>query len=305
MMRTCVILIGLLLMLLAAPAFAWGDLGHQVVAQIAWKQLDRSEQQALKRWLRSSSFYGIRDGDYLQASVWPDMIHTRLPIFDRWHYINLPVVRKSFEDAPKPDAENIVNALCNAVYVLQGTPKDPLPSDFATGLMLPMLLHLVGDVHQPLHASARFSEAMPQGDKGGILFPILIKGEPTNLHLFWDLGLGLLGDVHQPKTKKRAPFKQVKELAKAWMKEFPKTHFGEVIQSLRFQDWANQSRDIAATGAYATAEKQEPAPEYVTQGQAIVKERIALAGYRLSHLLSRLLNQRDKTKLKLWEQSCL
>jgi hypothetical protein len=64
-------------------------------------------------------------------------------------------------------------------------------TDEEKAIYLTWLLHLVGDIHQPLHCTAVFSEQFPNGDKGGNDAFIRIRSSPVKLHAFWD---GLLGN---------------------------------------------------------------------------------------------------------------
>src|SRR6476646_10793442 len=96
--------------ILAAPAYAWNNVGHKVVAEIAWRQLTPEQRQTIVDTLRhhprfDTDFAGKMDdgtvnGDksvqdhwvFLQAATWPDEIHTNRE-YDRpsWHYVDLPL----------------------------------------------------------------------------------------------------------------------------------------------------------------------------------------------------------------------
>src|SRR4029077_16255685 len=80
--------------------------------------------------------------------------------------------------------ENVVNQLAVCLEKIgSGSQEDK-------AVYLTWLFHLVGDIPQPLHCTAVFSERFPDGDRGGNLALIRIRSGPTNLHSFWD---GLLG----------------------------------------------------------------------------------------------------------------
>jgi hypothetical protein len=280
-------------------SWAWSDLGHEVAAQIAWSRLDAATQKKIQKLLMVTARYDKQNRNFVRASVWADDIRQSLPVFGQWHYIDLPIVVEPLREAPKPNSDNLVSALCNASYTLIHN-----KSEFASGLMLPILIHLVTDAHQPLHTVSRYSVGLPQGDRGGVLYPITVGITTTNLHLYWDLGLGLLGDVAKPKSSKRHDLKKSRELALAWSKAYPPKHFGNEVQNTNFQEWANKGLELARQTVYDTPEKQTPSDAYVEKGQAIVKAQIVLAGYRLAYLLSQLFDRRVQTKTKLWEQSC-
>src|SRR5262249_18459874 len=134
----------------------------------------------------------------LRAAVWPDYVRppgpasrTKFHVGDR-HFINRPLVRAGDENKVDQDAvkevkaENVLVGLENAMKELEkGTdPGEELP------IKLCWLLHLAGDVHQPLHCRSFFSKEFPKGDQGGNFFFANLKGKTIKLHAFWDDLLG-------------------------------------------------------------------------------------------------------------------
>ena len=113
----------------------------------------------------------------MRAATWADWVRSHhKERFDHptRHYINYPIVWKDSKvDAAKhePPAkqENVVNQLAVCVEKIgKGTDEEK-------AVYLTWLFHLVGDIHQPLHCTAVFSERFPDGDKGGNLARIRIK----------------------------------------------------------------------------------------------------------------------------------
>ena len=108
--------------------------------------------------------------------------------FPKWHYINKPYVPEGSqlkESDFRAESPNVVTQIKVAIQkVKDGTPQEK-------PIYLCWLLHLVGDVHQPLHSAEMFSERFPEGDRGGNLVLIRINGgRVQKLHPLWD---GLLG----------------------------------------------------------------------------------------------------------------
>jgi hypothetical protein len=178
---------------LGTPALAWNRPGHMVSGAIACQELRRTNPQALGRvvavlkrhpdyerlWqarVKDAQAQGIDEAEALlmQAARWPDDARARLRGREGWHYINLPYAPNG-GPAPEPPAVNILSAYqTNLDLVRSG---NGLPSgrqgQIARAEALCWVLHLVGDVHQPLHTVSLF--LAPQfggrtGDRGGTRF---------------------------------------------------------------------------------------------------------------------------------------
>src|SRR5262249_10478635 len=133
--------------------------------------------------------------------------------------------------------------------------------------------HLVGDVHQPLHASTRVSGSDPQGDAGGNL--VKLDCSKCELHAFWD---GLLGTGNNVLTVSKA----ARKLPKADTSLAPKTD--EKV-------WIAESFQAAQQSVYITPVVAGDGPftlttVYKKNAGKLAKQRIALAGARLANLLN-------------------
>jgi hypothetical protein len=201
----------------AVPAPSWNAAGHRIIASLAYDHLTPTARARVDDLIRRHPDYPtlfLRNAPadpaeraraaFLAASEWPDVIRTdarfyddaqpgarptpRLPGFPdmarhtNWHYINLPFTQ---DGTPGPAAlrPNAVTELNRLIPILGRPPSDPANPVYA----LPWFLHLAGDLHNPVHAVARFSRELPQGDRGGNL--VFVRPGST-LHGFWD---GLLG----------------------------------------------------------------------------------------------------------------
>jgi S1/P1 Nuclease len=157
--------------------------------------------------------------------------------------------------------------------------------------------HLVGDIHQPLHAAQLFTVDYPQGDRGGneICVRVTQSGQPMDLHRFWDgviTSSSNLTRLRNEATALRDP------------QEFQRNQLTE-LASTGFESWAKESFEIATKIAYrngglsgtprggnkdcvmVAAAPVLPAG-YVINASRIADRRIMLAGYRLADLLTRL-----------------
>lgn len=266
------------LLLLPVISFAWNATGHQLIAQIAYWHL----KPAVK--MQVNQLIAVLNDDYpkanfVRASVWADQIkNDNIQAYNQWHYIN-----NYFSDdnspLPKASGTNAVWAVNQAIKVLQSPQSKLLEKAF----FLRFLIHIVGDLHQPLHAASRVSKEYPLGDQGGNLYPIDYPPY-NNLHGLWDNGVGFFREGY---VSHRSRGKQIKRLANRIERDYPPSYFSEKAQDLNPQSWAAESFALARNSAYQTPQNEKPKTAYLQRGQQISEQQIALAAYRLAHLLNR------------------
>jgi hypothetical protein len=311
-------------LLVASGASAWNASGHMQVALIAYKKMSpRARAKAvdlLRNHPRFAQDFEEKKPDdvtgpeqeqkwfFAQAATWPD-IARKQRVFHRelWHYTNEPIFlseddREFFEANGIPhnvsrklvsgsdeNELNVVQAIALAKKKLSAASSSQ--SDRA--LSLTWLMHLVGDVHQPLHAVAFYSQRrFPSGDKGGN--DIFVTGK-RSLHSAWDAFLGTSESVRYLETKV-ADYLKDPELQQV---------ADDATRSLSVDDWVDESYELAHDFAYdaaivAAAEQVEvsgsrakPSTElprsYFIEGKEHARRRAVQAGYRLAALLQKLL----------------
>jgi hypothetical protein len=292
----------------STTAVAWNALGHRVVAEIAWQQIAPEKRQevvdTLKRHPRfAEDFLAKMPADiakadqdrqdrwiFWQAAVWPDI--ARGGPFDRptWHYINFPTfidgnrvpvgaqLETNYPGSTPIDRLNCIQAVKYAQEVLQDRKAGP----DAKALAYCWLFHLVGDMHQPLHSTALFSEQYPRGDKGGNDIP-LVQGR--NLHSLWDNLLGR-NDRYQDVMRES---EQLKANRKLW----------EVEKDAKPETWITEGQELAQNFAYdaaiidavrATPPGSDVPPvtlseEYLKAAGAHARRRVVAGGVRLGAAL--------------------
>lgn len=155
----------------SAAADAWGTKGHQVVANLAYAQLTDKAKTEVNRLL------ALEPGATLASvSTWAD--ETRNKTTAPWHYVNFPRDTCTYDAARDcPDGQCVVGAIDKQLAVLASN-----TSDEKRLVALKYVVHLVADVHQPLHAGYA-------DDRGGNTYQIQAFGRGTNLHALWDNGL--------------------------------------------------------------------------------------------------------------------
>jgi len=172
--NTMRLLLALLLAAAPAPALAWGKTGHRVIGTIATRLVSRHTRHAVRAILGVESL--------AEASTWPDFERSNPDAFWQkeagpYHYVTVPA-GKSYADIGAPPEGDAVTALTS----FAATVRDPAASRDAKALALRFIIHIVGDLHMPLHAGNGT-------DKGGNDIKVRFFRDNTNLHAVWDSGL--------------------------------------------------------------------------------------------------------------------
>jgi S1/P1 Nuclease len=286
----------------SARLWAWDDFGHMTVAAVAWQHLTplaRVRATALlrlnpdyERWV-SEAAPDQRDViAFLRASTWADAIKHEAGYLDDgdrpegaaanqnigyedrhehryWHFVDVPF---SPDATPLPEvpAPNAATRIQDFRRVL----ADPTTPATVRSYDLTWVLHLVGDLHQPLHAVSRFTRDLPQGDLGGNRIRLCDPPCRQELHYFWDRLLG----------------RGTPEEALALARQLPTPPLHKVADT-RIADWLDESGQIARRAVYAPPIGLASGPypltdAYRDHAQAIARAQVALAGRRLAVLLN-------------------
>lgn len=297
----------LLTFLPAPPATAWTDDGHEVAAAIAWASLDPATRRATTDLLLqappSSGIPALLPDDaspadahrrlFLAAATWPDLVKRDDALRGRydhpgWHYVN-HYWRPGPDGSPRPVPE-LQPAPVNAVErltTLTARLQDPAAPPAERAVALAWVLHLVADLHQPLHASARLTDhpGEERGDKGGNTF-LLHRQRPGaerwSLHAWWDTLLPRA----RPRRSGEAYRHWVDRVAGEVPAAVPASEPGPAED---FDAWARESLRIAQEQVYDGLERgRRPPAEYRRAAGATAERRLATAGRRLAALLERL-----------------
>lgn len=280
-------------MVAAAPADAWDSVGHQVVAAIAWEQMQpEARAKAVELLLAAPADSGLpalvpgaagspeRGRElFVRAATWPDIVRDEAFPERReryhhsnWHYINFFWDQGGPGGSPRdrldlhPQDTNVVERLSALELALAD--RD-LPAA-ERGIDLAWVLHLVGDVHQPLHTSARVTELEPEGDRGGNLF---FLAQRSNLHSYWD------GILRRSLPFWWTPDRIAHELCRRYPTPPP--------AGFDFEGWAREGLASAKGVVYPPELEREGKPprRYRKTAYAVSSRATARAGYRLAALL--------------------
>ncbi len=246
-------LIGLLLLTFTSiVAFGWGATGHRVTGYIADKYLTKKARLAVQRILGQQSL--------AMASNWMDDIRSD-STFDYmadWHWVTIQD-GETYDQSIKNPKGDVIQTLERIIAELKS--KKLPPKEEAERLKI--LIHLVGDIHQPLHVGGG-------SDRGGNDVKLTWFGTNSNLHRVWDSDMidgtklsytELAESLHKPDAV------QVKNL-----------------QRTAVRDWANES--MSYRKQVYDIENGKLGYQYQYTYFNIVQERLAQAGIRLAGVLS-------------------
>jgi nuclease S1 len=244
-----------------SPSQAWGPQGHRLVAAVAEARLSPKTRQEVARLLR-----GEPEPTLVGVSNWADDLRENNTDLGRrsarWHYVNLAEDGCTYDAARDcPNGDCVIEAIRRQQALL----ADRRQPDAVRAQALKFLVHVVGDVHQPLHAGyAR--------DRGGNDFQLQVDGRGSNLHRVWDGNIvtGMGSDEAQNLSRLRAL----------------RTPRG--LGNLSPARWAEAScRIVLREGFYPKLGTL--APDYLPRWRPTADAQLRLAGERLARLLERTL----------------
>ena len=311
-MRTTRAIAGLALLLLAVPAFAWNYEGHRIIAAIAYDRLTPAVRARVDALIRKHPDYETiltKDAPadpaararyaFLTAATWPDLIRGDPRFYDEnwaaatpappiagfpdskrhltWHYYDNPYSADGTPGAATPPP-NALTELRRLIPEIRTAKIGQTGGDALAAYDLPWIEHLIGDVHQPLHATSRYLKSQPQGDQGGNL---VFVAPGRNLHAIWDNSPGI--DLSEAYTA-------------GYAHEVTLDYPESPGLSLDPKDWIDESYALDKSDVYTfgleTGSQEKPVrlPRgYEENARKIARRRVAMAGYRLARVLDQQL----------------
>ena len=200
--------------LAAAPAAAWGPVGHRITAQIAQDNVSGQTRARIAQILGHE--------ELPEAATWPDEQRSNPDAFWQttsypWHFVTIPVGQapEHLEHPSEGDAET---ALESFTAVL----RDPAASPEDKARALRFVVHIVGDLHQPLHVGK-------PGDRGGNDVKVKWFDDPVvqNLHWVWDEGMIRRQELSFSEYAARLEARMTAEQVVAWWNIEPDTWMAE------------------------------------------------------------------------------
>jgi hypothetical protein len=296
-----------LVVLVCSTAVAWNNKGHMVVARLAYLKLSEEDRAAVNQILKKHPHYeeflsddkptNVSEQEWVfwRAATWPDWIKIRYPKLShpKWHYVDFPFIPPSSSESAEdhqPESENALNALPNCIE------KAKNGSDQEKAMNLCWVLHLVGDLQQPLHCTSLFSAEFSEGDRGGNAARYRIDDRIIKLHSFWD---GLLGNSTSANSI-RSGAQDSLDVAS----EHDAQVRHDLQQSTSFEEWAKEGFQYAVKYAYLNGdpvpanEEDDPAKEdipqvpesYATNAGMIARLGMVKGGERLANQIHEILH---------------
>lgn len=262
----------------SGQSLAFGVDGHRIIVRIAENHLTPKTAVALVQ---------ISGGKTLtELALWPDQIRGQQKWFHTkpWHYINIKD-QERFADLRRSPRGDVLSALNQSYRQLKNSKTDSQQRREA----LAFFLHLVGDIHQPLHVG-RYSDL--GGNRIGIKW--LGKNKRRNLHWAWDSGL-IQDD--------QLTVDQYSALLGA-----PTAHQRDNWLGQNFLDWAAESKILRAQ-VYEFGQPAQKGPVtidrlYIERTKPLIKKRLLMAGVRLADCLNRIFDVEAVTVLEADKNAC-
>ena len=254
------LLIGFAILYAPLQSMAWGDKGHRITGQIASSYLSPKARAAVKAILGNETI--------AMASTWADFIKSD-PAYNylyNWHFIDFdkPYTYPELQSFLKQDTS--VDAYTKIQFMVGELKKKNLAQDKKV-LYLRMLIHVVEDIHQPMHTAHT-------DDKGGNDFKVNWFNEPSNMHSVWDSKLIEFQNLSYTEYANAINFTTPAQRA-AWQKE-------------PISKWLFDSKEIAEK-IYASS-KQDDKLNYKYNFQFIgtVNQQLLKAGVHLAGILNQI-----------------
>lgn len=261
-MKIVLRIFALAVMLISAHAFCWGTTGHRTIAEIAERHLTKKAKKQLKQIIGNQklAFY----------ANWPDFIKSDTTgVYketDVWHYVNVKsgLSAAEFESAIKGLSTPSLYSQIKKQKEIIKNQKNPLAQ---REVALKFLIHLVGDLHQPLHVGRA-------EDQGGNLIKLSFFKETTNLHTLWDTKL--------VDFQKYSYSEYAEVLNRRPAEAYRKAQQGS-LENWFYESYAMASRIYAQTPANANYSY-----DYNYKFADVVDNQLYLGGVRLAKILNEI-----------------
>ena len=246
-----------LCLLAARSGFAWGQKGHDVTAYIAECHLTPAAAKKIDKVL--GGYSPVYFANWLDnASHTPEYAYTKT-----WHYLNVDEGR-TLDDMPATPQGDILKAVTEIVANLRAGGLSPEEEAFN----LKMLIHLLGDMHCPMHLGRAT-------DLGGNLRPVRFFDKETNLHSVWDTSL--VESAH--KWSYTEWQRQIDRLTK---------QEAEAVAAGTPADWVAETLEICRKVYDETPEGSRISYDYIAAAAPVIERQLLRAGHRLARLLNEI-----------------
>lgn len=242
--------------LTSSAAVTWGPTGHRATGEIAQLYLSKKAKRQIDALLSGQSLALV--------STFADEIRSdpRFQEYDTWHYVNFPF-DSTYDAYPKSEKGDLYVAINKCISVL----KDDGSNDTDKAFHLKLLVHFIGDLHQPMHVGI-------EEDRGGNRFQLQWFDQGSNLHKVWDSEI-----IEQYNMS-------FSELVENREKLTPDEI--EKIQNGTLKDWMYESRELCLKVYNTTEVGANLKYNYMYEYSDIVRKQIQKGGLRLAKILNEI-----------------
>lgn len=236
-------------------SWGWGQKGHDTVAYIAECHLTDATRSAIDSLLDGKSI--VYWANWLDnASHTPEYAYSKT-----WHYKNIDE-DETYESAPTLQSGNIVTALKEQIATLRSSNT----SKEDAALALKIIVHLMGDMHQPMHMGRA-------SDLGGNRHSIKYFNRPTNLHSVWDSNL--------PESAHKWSYTE-------WQQQIDRADSCQQTEIMRgeIDDWAKETYGICKEVYNRTPQDTNISYDYIAEWTPAIEMQFLRGGLRLSDVLN-------------------
>lgn len=248
------------LLLTVAPCLGWGQKGHDTVAFIAENHLTASAKAAVDSLLQGKSI--VYYSNWLDnASHTPEYAYTKT-----WHYKNIDA-DQTYRSAPILESGDIVRAINEQAAILADTNM----VDGQRALALKILVHLLGDIHQPMHLGHA-------SDLGGNRWDVKYFRSPANLHGVWDSRL--------PESAHKWSYTE-------WQQQIDRAtpeECRDILADAYPEHWGEETYGISKAVYEATPVNTNISYDYIAEWTPVIEKQFLRGGLRLADMLNTILD---------------
>lgn len=253
-MKRVILLVFLIAQFSFGNAIIWSKTGHRTIGLVAEKNLTRKAQKAIDKILNGENLASV--------SVFADEIKADRSFkeFSAWHYVNF-LPDKKYKDQKPSKYGDLIIGIEKCIEII----KNDTSSKADKAFYLKMLVHLIGDLHQPMHAGRK-------ADKGGNDIQVLWFGKGSNLHKVWDLNM--IEDYGMSYTELAGSLPVLNKTQK------------KAIQAGTIYDWVEESQGIASSLYDSVEVGEKLAYRYSYDWWGTVESQLQKGGLRLATVLN-------------------
>lgn len=243
-------------------AFAWGQKGHDTVANIAERHFTEATADSVSRLLEGKS--PVYWANWLDnASHTPEYAYSKT-----WHYKNIDADQQ-YDEVEPFESGDVITALRANIAVL----ADPTAADNRKALALKMVIHLVGDMHQPMHMGHK-------SDLGGNRTQVRFFNSGTNLHTVWDTRL--------PEAAHAWTYTE-------WSDQLDRLNPEQTaaVEAGNLDDWAKESWQLATAIYEAFPTGSQISYNEIAEWTPTVEQQLLHGGIRLAAILNAIFDPAD------------